>query len=64
MQKPWYILSRMESKKLITLFMIIGGTVGGYVPALWGAGLFSLSSIFFSAAGAIVGIWIAFKLTH
>ncbi len=54
----------MESKRITTLFMMIGGMAGGYVPLLWGAGYFSFASIFFSAFGAIFGIWIAFKMTH
>lgn len=54
----------MESKKLITLFMFLGGALGGYVPLLWGADAFSFSSIICGSLGAIVGIFIAFKLTH
>jgi len=42
--------------------MLIGGTIGGYIPALWGAGLFSFSSILFNAIGAIAGIYVGFKL--
>jgi len=48
-------------KKTIYLGMIIGGVAGGYVPALWGAGLFSVSSIIGSAIGAILGVWLTFK---
>lgn len=44
--------------------MSIGGIIGGYIPLLWGANYFSFASIFFNAIGAIVGIWIAFKLSH
>jgi len=41
---------------------IIGGWLGGYVPTIWGAGYFSFASIFCSALGSILGIWIAFRL--
>jgi uncharacterized membrane protein YeaQ/YmgE (transglycosylase-associated protein family) len=44
--------------------MFIGGTVGSYLPALWGANMFSFSSIILGAIGSIIGIYIAFKLTH
>jgi hypothetical protein len=54
----------MESKKLIYLFMTIGGTVGGYVPALWGDSFFSMTSVLLGAIGSFIGIYIAFKLTH
>jgi hypothetical protein len=32
------------------------------VPSLWDAGAFSFSSIIFSTIGAIIGVYIAFKL--
>jgi hypothetical protein len=34
-----------------------GMFVGGYVPVLWGASSFSLSSVLFGVVGAVVGIW-------
>lgn len=40
----------------------IGSIVGGYIPTLWGAEMFSFSSIIFSALGALLGIWIAFRI--
>lgn len=54
----------MNSKRTITLFMFIGGFIGGYIPLLWGATAFSFSAIFFNAIGALIGIWIGFKLTR
>jgi hypothetical protein len=40
----------------------LGGIVGGYVPELWGAGSFSLTSLLFSALGGIVGIWAGVRI--
>jgi hypothetical protein len=54
----------MNSKRLTMFCALAGSWLGGYIPLLWGAGYFSLSSIMCNAAGAIVGIWIAFKLTR
>ena len=54
----------MNSKKTIWLGTIIGGGIGGYVPVLWGANYFSFATILFNGIGAIIGIWIMFKLTH
>ncbi|MBX4211162.1 hypothetical protein KW783_04310 [Candidatus Parcubacteria bacterium] len=51
-------------KKIIWIFMVVGSAVGGYVPALWGAGAFSFSSIILGAVGGIVGIWAGFKLSN
>lgn len=59
------LLQNMESKKTIYLGMFIGGLIGGYLPSiLWGAGTFSFSSLFGNAAGAMMGIYIAFKATR
>lgn len=52
----------MEQKKLITLFLFIGSIVGGYIPSFWGASMFSMSSLFLSAFGAFIGIWLGYKL--
>lgn len=51
----------MERKKLITLGMIVGGFLGGYIPSLWDAGAFSFSGLLFSAAGSVVGILLGFR---
>lgn len=52
----------MEQKKLITLFMFVGSMVGGYIPNLWNAGIFSISGVVFSAIGGFAGIWLGYKL--
>ncbi len=54
----------MESKKVIWIGMIVGSTIGSYMPSLWGAGFLSMSSVFLSAAGGILGIWLGFKLIN
>jgi hypothetical protein len=52
----------MNRKSLIWIGMIIGTTVGSFVPALWGEGGFTMSSIFFSTVGGVVGIWVGYRL--
>ncbi len=49
---------------MIWLGVIVGSAVGGYIPALWGAGMFSMSSVLLSALGGIVGIWLGFKINQ
>ncbi len=44
--------------------MLIGSTVGGIIPSLWGAGMFSFSSIILSALGGILGIWVGYKISQ
>ncbi len=55
----------MESKRTIYFGMFVGGLIGGYLPSiLWGAGTFSFSALLGNAIGAIIGIYITFKLTR
>ena len=54
----------MNSKTLIWIGTLVGSVIGGYIPALWGAGMFSFSSIIFGSLGAILGIFIGFKLSN
>jgi uncharacterized membrane protein YeaQ/YmgE (transglycosylase-associated protein family) len=54
----------MESKSLIWVGMFVGSTVGGYIPSFWGDSLFSMSSIFFTAIGGFLGIWIGYRLSN
>jgi hypothetical protein len=44
--------------------MIIGSTVGAYIPSLWGAGIFSMESILGSLLFGILGIWGAYKIAQ
>lgn len=53
-----------SSRKLIWLGLFVGSGIGGYIPALWGQGLFSMSSVLLSALGGIVGIWLGFKISR
>ncbi|MFA6285590.1 MAG: hypothetical protein WC643_03645 [Parcubacteria group bacterium] len=50
------------TKTFVMTGMIIGSLAGGYVPILWGGSVFSLSSIFLSGAGGLVGIWFGLKV--
>jgi len=54
----------MSRKTLIYIFMIIGTTLGGYVPTLWGDTFFSLTSVILTAIGGFLGIYIGFKISQ
>ena len=56
------MISCMERKKLVMFGTIVGGYAGSYVPALWGAGGFSMWGIFLGAVGSLIGIWLGFRL--
>ncbi|MCR4284276.1 MAG: hypothetical protein NUV64_03125 [Parcubacteria group bacterium] len=53
----------MRDRPLIWVGFFIGSFVGGYIPALWGGGLLSMSSVLLSAVGASIGAWIGYRLT-
>jgi hypothetical protein len=48
--------------KLIWFGMFVGSSIGGYIPTLWGASVFSLSSIGLSAVGGFLGIWLGYRI--
>lgn len=52
----------MSIKTLIFIGMMIGSIIGGYIPSLWGADIFSMWSLVLSAVGGLLGIWAGFKL--
>jgi len=54
----------MSSKLIVYFFLFVGSMAGAYIPKIWGAGLFSISSLIFSSIGAIIGIIIGLKLTE
>ena len=45
----------------IWMGVLIGSTIGGLIPALWGDDMLSYWGVLFSGAGAFVGLWIAYK---
>lgn len=50
------------SKKSVWVGMFIGSTIGGFVPMLWHASLFSISAILLSTLGGVAGIWAAYRI--
>lgn len=51
-------------KSLVMILMSVGFILGGYIPLLWGAGLFSVSSLLLGALGGGLGIWAGYKLSQ
>ena len=51
-------------KKIVITGAFLGSFIGSYIPLLWGDGVFSVSSIIFGGVGALVGIWIAYKVVE
>ena len=57
------IIAIMDTK-LVWLGMFVGSTLGGFVPELWGDGAFSLAAVFTSGVGAILGIWLGWRISR
>ncbi len=58
-------LSIMDnSKQLIWLGLFVGSTAGSFIPLLWGGSALSLSSVFLSAAGGVLGIWLGYRISN
>lgn len=51
-------------KRMITLFMFVGSIAGGYIPALWGDDGLTMSAVVFSGIGAVLGVWIGWKISR
>lgn len=49
-------------RSIMGVSVLLGMTIGGFVPELWGAGSFSLSSIVFSALGGVAGVFAGARL--
>lgn len=52
----------MDRKTVIWGAMTIGSIVGGYIPSIWGADVFSLQGVFLTAVGGVLGIWIGYRM--
>lgn len=50
------------TNKMVWLGFFIGSTIGSFIPLIWGADMFSFSSIIFGALGGIAGIYVFWKL--
>ena len=50
-------------KRIVWIFVGVGMTVGGLVPAVWGGSAFGLGSLVLGTLGGVVGLWCAAKLT-
>jgi len=52
----------VDSRRLIWIGAFVGGTLGGLLPGLWHASMFSLSGFVFSTIGGLAGIWAGWRI--
>lgn len=53
----------MSKSKLILLSSILFSAIGSAIPSLWGDDFLSLTSVFTTAVGGVLGIIIGLKLS-
>jgi outer membrane lipoprotein SlyB len=54
----------MNTKQVIWFNMIAGSALGGLLPAFFGEPGQLIASVFGSAIGGLLGIWLGFKITR
>jgi hypothetical protein len=54
----------MSAKEFIMIGMVVGSTIGSWLPTLWGAGWLSMSSVFGSVVGGLAGIWLGYRASR
>ncbi len=47
----------MDMKTFIWGGMFVGSGIGSFLPVLWGEDVLSLSSVFLTFLGGVLGIW-------
>ena len=52
------------NRRPIWIGMFVGSTIGGFIPALWHAGMVSMSGIILSTVGGIAGIWAGYRIAR
>jgi len=48
---------------VLWLFVVVGSTIGGFLPAVWGGSVLGPASLGLGCLGALVGLWLAVRLT-
>ncbi|USN53150.1 MAG: hypothetical protein H6760_03145 [Candidatus Nomurabacteria bacterium] len=52
----------MNKKPFVMIGAILGTTIGGAIPGLWGVSWLSFTATVFSGIGGILGIWAGYKI--
>lgn len=52
----------MDLKKLCWIGAIVGSSIGGYLPVLWGGEMLSLTGLVCSMFGGFAGIWVGYRI--
>jgi hypothetical protein len=50
-------------QRRIWVYVLIGSTLGSFIPELWGADVLSYSSVLLGGVGGFAGLWLAYKMS-
>jgi hypothetical protein len=50
-------------RRVVWIFVGVGSTVGGLLPAVWGGSALGLASLALGCLGGVAGLWLAARLT-
>ncbi len=50
-------------RRVVWIFVVVGSTIGGFAPVVWGGSTLGFASLALGSLGAIAGLWFAAKLT-
>jgi hypothetical protein len=50
-------------QRRIWIGVLIGSTIGSFIPELWDGDLLSYSSVLLGGVGAFAGLWAAYKMS-
>jgi len=61
MRCDWAV-EHVSDRRMIWIGAAVGSTLGGLLPALWHASMFSISGLVVSTIGGLIGIWAGWKV--
>ena len=59
----WYD-GGMSQKTIIWICVGIFGTIGGFIPLMWGDSLLSFGGLLGNGIGGLFGIWVGYKINQ
>ena len=54
----------MDTRHFIWIGVLVGGFIGGWIPTLWDASMFSMSSVIGNTIGGLVGLYIGYEISQ
>ena len=52
----------LVDRRIVWIFVAVGSTLGGLLPAAWGGSAFGVASLALGSLGGLAGLWLAVRL--